>query len=79
MCVSREALQQAIGEIVLFAVEDQTNLDLTVKLAKNKALQALQKIQDILDNTDLSDKECVEGIAVVLQHAGISTRRHDPE
>lgn len=78
MCVSREALEKAIGEIALFAVEDQKNLDLTVKLAKSKALRTLQKIQDILNNGDLNDGECVEGIAAVLHHAGFSTRRHDP-
>ena len=77
MDISKEALESALGEIALLAVEEQKNLNLAVRLAKDKSVRTLQKIQDILDNEDLNDEECVEEIVSVLHHAGFSTFRHD--
>ena len=77
MDISREALESALGGIALRAVEEQRNQDLALELAKEKAIQTLQKIQDILENHDLSDEECVEEIVVVFHEAGFTTFRHD--
>ena len=48
MDISKEALESALGEIALLAVEEQKNLNLAVRLAKDKSVRTLQKIQDIL-------------------------------
>lgn len=77
MDISREALESALGGIALQAIEEQKNQDLALELAKENAVQTLQKIQDILENQDLSDEECVEEIVVVFHDAGFTTFRHD--
>lgn len=77
MDISREALESALGGIALRAIEEQKNQDLALELAKEKAIQTLQKIQDILEDQDLSDEECVEEIVVVFHDAGFTTFRHD--
>lgn len=77
MPISHESLERALGIIALKAVEEQKNQDLALELAKENAVQTLQKIQDILENYDLSDEECVEEIVVVFHDAGFTTFRHD--
>lgn len=77
MDISREALEIALGGIALRAVEEQRNQDLALELAKENAVQTLQKIQDILEDQDLNDEECVEEIVVVFHDAGFTTFRHD--
>lgn len=77
MSVSQELVEQALGRMMVKLL-DRPEIFATIRsTAEHKAVQALQRIQDILNNSDLSDFRCVEEIVSAMEGFGLTSQRHD--
>ncbi len=77
MEIERELWARELGWIALSAVEAICKPNFYEIVVKSEALKLLEGIRKILDDEELNDFECVEEIVSLLQHANISTSRHD--
>lgn len=77
MAVSEELAANALGELALKFVRDIYTSDRFIYVTDGMAVRALQDIQDILNNENLTDFQCVEEIVLIFEHYNLSTSRHD--
>lgn len=77
MSVDRELWEKELGRIALAALEGIYGISAFDPIVENRAIALLQSIQNILNNEDLNDFNCVEEIVSLLGRSGISTTRHD--
>lgn len=75
--VERELVEKEIGRTMLALFEGLHGQEFFSPLAESNAVRTLQLIQDLLNDEEKSDFECVEEIVNILWEAGISTSRHD--
>lgn len=77
MSVSQELVARELGRMMVKLL-DRPEIFATVRsAADHTAVQALQRIQDILNNADLSDFQCVEEIVSAMEDFGLTSQRHD--
>lgn len=75
--VEREMTEKEIGRTMLALFEGLHGREFFSPIVENEAVRTLQLIQDLLNDEEKSDFECVEEIVNILWEAGISTSRHD--
>jgi len=75
-----ELAAQAIGYEVLKYLKETESFKKLEQKPESKALQVLEEIRCILDDSSLDDPECfhrIESIVNTLEANGIHTTRHD--
>ncbi len=77
MSVSQELVERELGRMMVKLLDKPEILTAIHSAAEHAAVQTLQKIQDILNNSDLNDFQCVEEIVTAMENLGLSTQRHD--
>ncbi len=77
MSVSQELVERELGRMMVKLL-DRPEIFTTIRsAAEHTAVQALQKIQNILTDSALDDFHCVEEIVRVMEDFGCSAQRHD--
>lgn len=77
MTAIQAIMERELGHAALELLGEQTAAALLVPAAEQRALELVQAIQTVLNNSDHSDFECVEEIVSILEKAGITISRHD--
>jgi len=75
-----DLVAQAIGLEVLSYLEETEILKGLALKTESKALQMLEEIRSVLNDSSLDDPECfkrIEAIVRVMEANGIHTTRHD--
>lgn len=74
--INRDILAVELGRIMLDSGLS-ADLENLMKQTRFHSAETLAQITAILDNTSLSDFECIEEIVELLWRVGIRTSRHD--
>lgn len=77
MSVSQELVEQELGRMMVKLLDRPEIFTEIRSAAEHTAVRVLQRIQDVLNNADLSDFQCVEEIVSVMEDFGLSAQRHD--
>ncbi len=77
MSVPQELVERELGRMPVKLLDRPELFAAIRSAAEHKAVLALQKIQDILNDPALSDFQCVEEIVTVMEDFGLSACRHD--
>ncbi len=77
MSVSQELVEQELGRMLVKLLDKPEIFTTIQSAAEHKAVQTLQRIQDILNDSTLNDFWCVEEIVTVMEDYGLTSQRHD--
>lgn len=77
MSVEQDLFVRELGQVALDALQGVYRSKVVDRLVESDAVRVLQAVQDILDDGDLSDFDCVEKLVCLFEDNGISTSRHD--
>ncbi len=77
MSVSQELVERELGRTMVKLLNNPEIFATVRSAAEHTAVQTLQRIQDILSNSDLSDFQCVEEIVTAMEGFGLTAHRHD--
>ncbi|MCL2566430.1 MAG: hypothetical protein FWE24_11595 [Defluviitaleaceae bacterium] len=73
----KEILAKILKNEEIHIIFPNLEVEITAKLVEMQSFKALQKIQAIIENDDLSDFHCIEEIILVLEEMGTGCNRND--
>ena len=77
MSISRELAEKALGSLALKLITDIYTSEQFSFITDGLAIRALQDIQDVLNQEELTDFVCIEKIVSIFENYGLSCDRHD--